>query len=46
MSTTISWPTKHNGENGGPLNQIDIARSIRSHGGETDLPRKTVREAS
>ena len=29
----------------GGLNRTDIARSTRSQGGGTDLPRKTVREA-
>ena len=30
---------------GGVLNRTDIVEYTRSHGGGTDLPRKTVREA-
>ena len=39
-----SWSKKHTGNRGG-LNRTDIVEYTRSHGGGTDLPRKTVREA-
>ena len=40
-----SWSKKHTGKKGGSLNRTDIVEFTRSHGGGTDLPRKTVREA-
>ncbi len=40
-----SWSKKYTEKKGGVLNRTDIVEYTRSHGGGSDLSRKTVREA-
>ena len=42
---TLSKTEKTHRKKGGFLNRTDIVEYTRSHGGGSDLPRKTVREA-